>query len=181
MSLPVIRTTRLVLRPFVRADASSVQRLAGDPAVALTTQNIPHPYRDGMAEVWIESLEAAWADARSMTLAVTHATEGLVGAVGLELALAHARGELGYWIGVPFWGRGYATEAAAALVRFGFGDLGLNRIQAHHMMRNPASGRVMLKLGMKPEGVHRQLIRVRQQYEDVASYAMLRTDRAAQG
>ena len=58
------------------------------------------------------------------------------------------RAELGYWIGVPWWNRGYATEAGRALLDFGFGTLGLHRIMAHHMMRNPASGRVMQKLGM---------------------------------
>ena len=72
--------------------------------------------------------------------------------MGLELVLAHARGTLGYWVGVPYWGRGYATEAAEAVLAHAFGALGLHRVQATHLTRNPASCRVMEKLGMRVEG-----------------------------
>jgi ribosomal-protein-alanine N-acetyltransferase len=177
MPLPTLQTPRLVLRPFELADAPVVQRLAGVPEVALTTQNIPHPYEDGMAESWIGTLAPEWEAGRFLTLAVTTAEHGLVGAVGLHLNAAHRRGELGYWIGLPYWGKGYATEASRALLDHGFGPLVLNRIQARHMTRNPASGRVMRKLGMKPEGVQRQHVLVRGTFEDVAVYAILRGDR----
>jgi RimJ/RimL family protein N-acetyltransferase len=97
--------------------------------------------------------------------------------VSLHVQREHRRGELGYWVGLPFWNCGYATEAAAALMEFGFDELDLNRIQARHMMRNPASGRVMQKLGMRPEGVHRELVLVRGSFEDVAMYALLASER----
>ena len=85
----------------------------------------------------------------------------------------HARAELGYWVGVPYWNRGVATEAARALVAFGFGALGLHRVQARHLTRNPASGRVMQKLGMRLEGVHREAVRKWDRFEDLAMYAVL--------
>ncbi|HKG93136.1 MAG TPA: GNAT family protein [Gemmatimonadaceae bacterium] len=88
----------------------------------------------------------------------------------------HARGELGYWVGAGMWGRGYATEAARAVVSFGFATLGLNRIQARHFLRNPASGRVLQKLGMRCEGMHRQAYRRWGRFEDVAVYAILASE-----
>jgi RimJ/RimL family protein N-acetyltransferase len=175
-SIPVLETRRLVLRPFEAGDAPVVQRLAGAPEVALATQNIPHPYGDGAAEAWIASHGPAWREGRLLPLAITSARDGLVGTVSLRLTFSHRRGELGYWVGLPFWNHGYATEAAAALVDFGFRELALNRVQARHFTRNPASGRVMQKLGMKFEGIHRQYALVRGAFEDVAMYAVLRSD-----
>jgi RimJ/RimL family protein N-acetyltransferase len=78
---------------------------------------------------------------------------------------------------VPFWNRGYATEASAALIAYGFDELGLNRVLARHITRNPASGRVMSKLGMRPEGVMREHIMKGDEPEDIAIYAILRSDR----
>lgn len=151
--LPTLTTPRLSLRPFRLSDAARVQSLAGKHEVADTTLSLPHPYLDGMAEGWIATHEGEWTRHEGVTLAVTEPDEGLVGAITLRIELAHRRAELGYWVGLPFWGRGYATEAAAAIVRFGFETLGVSRIYAHHFMRNPASGRVMEKVGMRREGV----------------------------
>ena len=176
MSIPTLSTKRLILRPFEVGDAPLVQEFAGVPEVALTTQNIPHPYEDGMAEAWIATHRPAWDAGKFLTLAITSESEGLVGAVSLHINSVHRRGELGYWVGVPFWNRGFATESAEALLKFGFGELRLNRIQARHMTRNPSSGRVMEKLGMKPEGVQRQHVVAHGDFEDVAMYAILNSE-----
>jgi RimJ/RimL family protein N-acetyltransferase len=175
-ALPTLRTPRLTLRPFQQDDAGVVQRLAGVPEVALTTQNIPYPYLDGMAEAWIEKHASAWDEGKFLTLAVESDADGLVGAVSLHIEAPHRRGELGYWISHLHWGKGFATEAAEALLTFGFRELELNRIQARHLTRNPASGRVLQKLGMSAEGVQRQHMYVRGRFEDIAMYAMLRQD-----
>jgi RimJ/RimL family protein N-acetyltransferase len=177
-ALPRLTTERLVLRPFVAHDAATVERLAGAWEVADTTLNIPHPYPEGGGAAWIESHPAAWETAGRLTLAicVAEAPDAVVGAISLAVAAEHARAELGYWIGVSMWGRGYATEAGHAIVTFGFTTLGLNRIQSRHFVRNPASGRVMQKLGMQFEGVHRQAYRRWDQFEDVAMYAILASD-----
>lgn len=84
--------------------------------------------------------------------------------------------ELGYWIGKPFWNRGYATEAAIAVIRFGFASLDLNRIASRHFSRNPASGRVMQKAGLRHEGTARQSMIKWGKYEDLQLYAILRED-----
>lgn len=174
--LPTLESDRLILRPFLLSDAATVQRLAGDRAVADTTLTVPHPYADGMAETWIASHEGAWTRHEMATFAITEPEAGLIGAISLRIELAHRRAELGYWIGVPYWGQGYATEAVRALITFGFGKLSLQRIYAQHFTRNPASGRVMERAGMRLEGTLRQHFFRWDQSEDVAVWGLLRTE-----
>ena len=173
---PTLTSKRLVLRPFTPGDAEDVQRLAGAEEVADTTLNIPHPYADGLAEAWIESHADAFQERERVALAITDSDAVLVGAISLRLELGHKRAELGYWIGVPYWGRGYATEAAGAMVEYGFNELGLNRIHARHLARNPTSGRVLEKAGLTHEGFHRAHILKNGRFEDIHSFAVLRAD-----
>lgn len=177
--LPTITTERLVLRPFALGDAADVQRLAGDWAVADTTTNIPHPYPDGAAESWITGHAGRFERGEILVLAVTLRDTGeLAGCISLVLRLHDDRAEMGYWMGVPYWNHGYCSEAARALVAYGFEQMGLNRIYAHHLTRNPASGRVMQKAGMTYEGTLRQHVKKWQRYEDLAAYGILRSDYA---
>lgn len=173
---PTLVTARLELRPFRLADASEVQRLAGALQVAEMTVNIPHPYPEGAAEEWIGSHRVRFEQGAGLTLAVTFKDSGtLIGAVSLVDADAH-RAELGYWIGVPFWGQGYCTEAARALVDYGLRAMGLHRIVATHFQRNPASGRVMQKLGMRYEGCLREHVFKGGRYQDLMLYGILRDE-----
>lgn len=166
-----------MLRPFALSDAADVQRLAGDWAVADTTLSIPHPYPDGAAESWIAGHAERLQRREILVLAVTLRTTGeLAGCISLRLHDDHGRAEMGYWLGVPYWNRGYCSEAARALVAYGFEQMGLHRIFAHHLTRNPASGRVMQKAGMTYEGTQRQHIRKDERYEDVAAYGILRSE-----
>lgn len=151
--LPTISTERLVLRPFRIEDAPRVQELAGAREIYATTEKVPHPYEDGMAEEWIASLDGKFESREQVALAVTLAeSDRMIGSISLRIALPNRRASLGYWIGVPYWGCGYATEAAVAMIRYGFNELELHRITAQHMLGNPASGRVMMKAGMQREG-----------------------------
>jgi RimJ/RimL family protein N-acetyltransferase len=100
----------------------------------------------------------------------------LIGAIGLRVEAQHARAELGYWVGLRYWGQGYCTEAGYAVLDYGFNTLGLARIHASHFTRNPASGRVMQKLGMRHEGSLRQHVRKRDVFEDLEIYAILRSE-----
>lgn len=170
---PTIETARLVLRPFSPTDAPAVQQLAGAQEIAAATLNIPHPYEDGMAEAWISGHGQRWDRGEHAIFAVTQGDAGLIGAIGLRIEAIHRRAELGYWIGVPYWGRGYATEAARAVIELGFGALGLHRIYATHLTRNQASGRVMQKVGMQWEGCRRQHVLKWDQFEDLAIYGVL--------
>jgi RimJ/RimL family protein N-acetyltransferase len=171
-----IETERLVLRPFNLDDALEVQHLAGNRAIADTTLNIPFPYEDGMAEEWIGTHEEQFKDGKGVTFAVIlRDSSQLVGAIGITNK-EHDRGEMGYWIGQPYWNQGYATEAAQAIVAYGFGELTLNKISATHLVRNPASGRVMEKAGMGYEGCSPQHVKKWGHYEDMAFYGILGDD-----
>ena len=177
MTQPTIETPRLILRPFGLSDAPAVRRLAGERDIADTTLNVPHPYEDKMAESWIETHEPGYETDSLATFAIIlHDTTDLVGAIGLTIDRPFNKAELGYWIGKPFWNQGYATEAAKAVIGFGFGELRLNRIGARHLTRNPSSGRVMEKIGMQQEGTARQATVKWGKYEDMMLYGILRED-----
>ena len=153
---PLIDTERLHLRPFNQADASTVQALVSDREIAKTTARIPHPYPPDGATKWIESHSELQAQGRELILAIvfkdTHQVIGTVGLANVELP--HLA-EVGYWIGLPFWGKGFATESVKGLCEFGFDELGLHRIYAKVMTRNPASRKVLEKCGFRHEGLLR--------------------------
>ena len=169
-----LRTARLLLRPFKREDVPNLARLAGSREIAATTLNIPHPYTEGDARNFLAHAGEEFHAGRSAIFAIA-ISEGaeLCGAVGLTIASAHQRAELGYWIGVPYWGRGFATEAAASVLAFGFDTLGLHRIYAHHFAGNMASKRVLEKIGLRHEGHSRGHIRKWDQFIDVENYGLL--------
>lgn len=171
---PALTTERLILRPFIDDDAFDVERLAGMREIADTTLNIPHPYPHGGAAAWINAHEPAWKDGSSATFAIIAKDGGgLAGAISLMIKPEHRRAELGYWISRDYWNRGLATEASQRVIDFGFEVLGLHRIEARHFIRNPASGRVMLKLGMQPEGVERDWAIKWDRFESLAVYSIL--------
>lgn len=167
--LPTLRTKRLVLRSFTLADAAEVQRECGRFEIADTTLSMPHPYPDGAAEEWIAAHPAVFAEGRGLSLKVTLAETGqYIGGIGLhDISERHRRAEMGYVINVSQWGRGYCTEAAAAVVRYAFGEMGLHRVVAMHLTRNPASGRVMQKIGMAHEGTLRHHVVKWDRFEDI--------------
>ena len=145
--------------------------------MAATTLRIPHPYADGLAEEWLTSQARAYDAGEAVTFAITTQADGdLVGAIGLTLERSDARAELGYWIGKPFWNRGYATEAARAVVRYGFGQLGLERIHASYFAGNTTSGRVLRKIGMQHEGRLRRHVKKWGAFHDLECYAILRAE-----
>jgi RimJ/RimL family protein N-acetyltransferase len=96
--------------------------------------------------------------------------------MSIRIAADHRRGELGYWIGKPFWGNGYAKEAGRRVVAYGFEELELNKIEAAAFFTNPASWHVMRKIGMQQEGIKRQHIIKWAIPEDVVFYGIRRSD-----
>ncbi len=169
---PLITTPRLALGQLSYTDIPQIIAYAGDAKVSATTLNIPHPYREEDAVFWINSANSGFRDGTQYTFAIRlQATDEFIGGIGLKLQQAFDRGALGYWIGVPFWNKGYTTEAVAGLLCFGFDTLHLNKIYATHLVENPASSQVMIKNGMikegelkdhtKKDGVYQSLIQYR--------------------
>lgn len=139
---PFIRTERLTLRPLTLADAARVAELAGDWDVARMTSRVPYPYTLIDADAWIGSIT----DGEFVRGIMRDGT--LIGACGYVVEDSGAA-EIGYWIGRSYWGQGYATEAGRAIVAHCFGAEGFKRLTCRHFTDNPASGRVIRKLGFR--------------------------------
>ena len=144
-----LETDRLVLRAPAAADAAPIQAMCDNWDVVRMTTRMPHPYTLDDARGWIGGRGDRWADGREYTFALVF-DGALVGVAGVDLK--EGAYEIGYWIGEPWWGRGLATEAVGRLVRFGFDELGLDRLMAAHFADNPASGRVLAKCGFRYTG-----------------------------
>jgi len=149
MNQPILKTNRLLLRPFQHNDKSAIQKLAGNKKVSDTTLTIPHPYTLNMAEEWLSTHEHDWLNKSRVTYAIARKKDNeLLGSISLvEINCSIAK--LGYWIGEPYWGNGYCTEALNAILTFAFNEIGLEKIVAEHLSSNPASGRVMQKNEMQ--------------------------------
>jgi ribosomal-protein-alanine N-acetyltransferase len=167
-------TDRLLLRRYQRADIPDLVNLIGAREIAEMTLRVPHPYTIKDAQSLLQQV------AKDPNLArfaiVVRDTNRLCGGIGLNLELPHDRAELGYWVGVPFWGNGYCTEAARALLHHGFERLGLRRIYASCFINNPASRRVLEKLGFQYEGCLRQHINKWNEYRDLEYFGLLATE-----
>ncbi len=174
-----LQTERLALRAYALTDIPALVTLAGAREVAATTGRIPHPYSEADARDFIASTQEDELRGTGLHLAIAlRDSDGdtLCGGVGLRIEREHSRAELGYWIGLPYWGNGYATEAAKALVQYGFEILGLHRIFACHFNGNSASARVLRKVGMRHEGSQRAHIVKWGEFIDLEMYGMLASD-----
>jgi len=176
MSSP-LQTSRLTLRPYTLADIPALVPLIGAREVAATTLRIPHPYTEDIAREFIALAEKDEVSGQCVRRAIIQRESGaLCGGVGLQIESEHRRAELGYWIGMPYWGNGFATEAAMAMVKHGFETLALQRIFASYVPRNVASGRVLQKIGMRHEGYLRAHILKWGEFMDLEMYGMLAAD-----
>ncbi|MFQ3546287.1 GNAT family N-acetyltransferase [Halobacillus rhizosphaerae] len=170
---PQLNTRRLHLRPFSYTDAKKVSKLADDPVIAATTQ-IPYPFTLEKAEDWI-ALHRGWMEKGSAYpfALVTWEEAELVGTITIRIDKNHHKGELAYWIGKPYWGKGYATEAARRVIRFGFEELYLHRIWAQVIHSNAASQKVLEYTGMSYEGTLKEDLYHQGTYADVDIYGIL--------
>lgn len=147
-AVQTLQTDRLILRSWCDDDAPALFELARDPRVGPAAGWQPHANVEESRQIIRDVLAAPQSFA-----AVRRVDGALVGCFGLKPASASdvasaGEAELGYWLGVPFWGQGLATEAARELVRYGFDELGLSAIWACYYDGNERSHRVMEKLGM---------------------------------
>lgn len=168
-----MRTERLVLRAFRASDAERFALLAGDMAVAGMTSDIPSPLTPRMAALWLQPAR------RELRCAIE--LEGVfVGSVGYFVRSSNVA-ELGFWLGRPWWGRGYVTEAARAILRQGLTDPGIVAFSASHFVDNPASQRVLGKLGFVTVGHAPQWCEARRRDVDAVSCRLDRVRAAALG
>jgi len=168
-----LHTDRLLLQPFKMSDARRLPRLAGDYDVARTTLNVPYPYSEEHARNWISTHRTCFNEDKAVVFAICLKLEGsLIGSMGLGITKRHNHAELGYWLGRWYWGQGYCTEAGHAVLAYAFEEVGLHRVHSGHFGSNPASGRVMQKLGMTWEGTRREHWKKWDRYEDAVLYGI---------
>lgn len=164
------------MRSIEQVDIAPIQRLAAAKAIAKSTY-VPHPYPPGAAAEFVQNAREQWrADEAYVFAIIERASEDFAGCMGIHPLPPHNRAEVGYWIGLPYWGRGLATAALRLIIRFGFEELKLNRIAAGRFSHNPASGRVMQKANMRYEGLLRGALFHQGTYKDEIRYAILRAD-----
>ncbi len=147
-SIPVLETKRLALRAPRLEDAKTVATLANDRRIAENTARIPHPYKMSDADSFIKGANQ---DGGEAVFLITLRNKTVIGACGI--VPQDPTPELGYWLGVRHWGKGYATEALHAVIDYAFTDLAHDALQAGARVTNPASRRVLEKCGFQWTGV----------------------------
>ena len=176
-TFPVLETARLVLRELTHDDAPEVKQHLGDPDVTRFMDRLSMATLDD-ARAWIDWMASFFAEKSGLRWGVTLKTGGrLIGSAGMhnwDRAVRFA--EVGYDFARPYWGQGYATEAARALIVFGFERMNLNRIEADLWKDNEASIRVLQKLGFTHEGTWRERAFKGGVYYDVLQFSLLRRE-----
>jgi RimJ/RimL family protein N-acetyltransferase len=142
---PTLSTERLLLRGVVNSDAERMVELANDFGLASMTTAMPHPYTLADAEHWLARCRSIDWD-REAYFVIEHRSFGVVGALGFKPG-PRGRPEIGYWLGRPYWNRGYATEATRAALDWARRDWRKALVVAGHFADNPASGQVLCKAG----------------------------------
>ena len=161
-----IRTARLLLRPFVRSDAPAIAAMIGDPRVATMLADIALPFDVSAAERW---LKPAMGD---IQLAIERGG-GLIGGVSYHI-YPRTTGVVGYWLGHVHWGHGYAREAAEAVIEKGFAQDRLKDFWSSHFIDNPASGRILTRLGFTPQSNMAIWCPARQSNVEAIGYTLVR-------
>ena len=178
-NFPTLETERLILnRPTENDLGDLILHLNSDNVFSENTLNIPFPYQNENAEFWIHELvNKGFEEKKNFTFAIREKENPkLIGAIGIHLDKVHLKAEIGYWIGKEFWNKGFVTEAVREIIRFGFQDLGLNKIYATHFPHNPASGKIMQNCGMKLEATLKQEYFKNGKPLDVLKYSILKQD-----
>ena len=173
-----IITDRLTLTTLAKADGACVAQLANDLDVARMLTRMPHPYALSDFDGWQGRTETGRAAGTDFVWAIRLKTGPLVGCIGLHqnanhLDLVEGAYEIGYWLGRPFWGQGYATEAAGAVIAAFEADMGCQPLVAGYFIENPRSGHVLEKLGFQKAGAPSPLFSVARQ-SDVLSQGVVR-------
>ena len=143
-------TPRVAIRPFVAADSAQVQTLVSDARVAQVAGNIPYPYPAGGAKTWIASHGVQHRTGTAIIRAIVSLEDGqCIGAISIDQMSRglNSSGNLGYWVGVPYWNKGFCKEAGQLMLESAAKEYAMGRLVAAHRMDNLASGRVLQKLG----------------------------------
>lgn len=177
---PRIETRRLILGQLKAADVPVIVEHASNRKVSEFTLNLPHPYGEEDAIYWLNMAHEGFRSGKHYIFAIRlKPREPLIGGIGLSLSRKFNRAEIGYWIAEAYWRAGYASEATAAIIDFGFRSLDLHKLTSSYLAGNPASGAVMRNCGMKKEGALEAHILKNGSYHDLILYGLTQSQFAA--
>jgi len=165
---------RIILRTLRMSDAEDIYEYCKDREVSRYTQNMPYPYKRKYAAEFIKICEKNWKQKTGYTYGIEYNGK-IIGNVGLAIKPGKIA-EMGYSLSREYWGKGIMTEASKLMLREAFKRLKLHKIYATHHPKNPASGKVMQKTGMKYEGLLREHSFAKGKYWDLVQYGILRRE-----
>ena len=175
-NFPILETQRLKLRQFNSSDKKRLKEIANSREIAEGTF-IPYPYNDEFAEDFIESQFRDYKNGNLVNFAVVINNQDLlIGSMGISIDNKLNEGEIGFWIGVDYWGKGYCTEAARSVLHYGFIERKLDKIFAFHFRGNEASGKVLQNIGMQLEGIKKNDFWHLGELKDTVHYCIYKTD-----
>lgn len=175
--LPAFETERLILRQLLIRDKNDMFEYSKNPEVTKYLLWKEHENAEFTAK-YLKYLQPKYRRGECWEWAIVNKAENkMIGTVGfVSFDNEHNCAEVGYVISDKYWGNGYAPEALDRIISFGFGELYLNRIYARHIVGNENSGRVMQKCGMSFEGIQRKSMYIKEKYEDIAVYAIIKDE-----
>ena len=178
MPLPVLIGQKITLRQFTRRDAQDFWRLANDRLVTRYLANLPYPYSLNDGYAWVRRSHGLIRKGTDYSFGiVTRETGKVVGSVGLHgFDRKNRRIEIGYWLGRPYWRRGFVSEAVRLACDWAFRELKVNRIQARVMVQNEASAKLLVKIGFRFEGTWRMAEYVRGRWSDMHWFGLLKKE-----
>ncbi len=170
---PSIATDRLVLNQLQRSDIYEIVQLLNEKVFSENAISLPYPYFPRYAEFWLGVAQKGFEEKNKYIFAIRQKDNPkIIGGIEIGIDTKNNKAELGYWMGKKYWNQGYMTEAVKSVIEFGF-KLGLKKISASHFSTNPASGKVMIKAGMKKEGMLRCHTKKGDSYQDHVVYAII--------
>ena len=173
----LLKTDRLRLRIPEAKDIPNIIEYANNTNVSRMTLNMPYPYEEKDAISWLNMAYEGFEDQNHFVFAICLLPDDeLIGGVGLRINKRFNHGELGFWMGEPYWNKGYMTEATGRVLTFGFDQLELHKIFATHFLNNSASGKVMSKNGMIKEGELVDHVRKDNQYLTLILYRITKKE-----
>ncbi|GJM61050.1 GNAT family N-acetyltransferase [Persicobacter diffluens] len=150
--LPLLKGPKIHLKKPSHQDIPRICELLNEKEVSAYTLFIPHPYQEKDAVFWLNMGHQGLTNQNQFIFGIYKNDNGeFIGGIDLRLERRHKKGELGYWLGKPFWNQGLMTEALELIISWAMEDLKVNKVIALHDINNPASGRVMEKAGMQKE------------------------------
>lgn len=172
-NLPVLLDGKLRLDAIQRTDLSKIAGHLSDPVFHANTSNIPYPYTIEDAKTFYTIVRQGFLDGRDHCFAIRHNDhKDLLGLIGIHKKEGGKTAEAGYWLAKQHWNKGFASAALALIIKFAFEQSGYHKITAGHFAHNTASGRVMIKCGMKHEATLREHVYRNGMYNDLLVYSI---------